>query len=174
MSTCSIERSEGYPMIQIILTITLWFCCIGSGLIAGVFFAFSAFIMKAFSRISEEHGASAMQSINSTILGSPFMPIFFGTALGSLVLAGVALFRWAEPGEKVILAAGATYFVGMFLCTVVFNVPLNNALASVDLSSAEAAVAWHRYLKEWTFWNHARTAASVVACGLFIWAIAAQ
>jgi uncharacterized membrane protein len=159
---------------QIILTILLWFCAIGSGLIAGVFFAFSTFIMKAFSGMSQAQGASAMQRINSTILSSLFMPLFFGSALGSLVLSGVALFRWSEAGAKALFAGGATYFAGMFLCTVVFNVPLNNALASVDLSSTEAAAAWERYLKKWTFWNHVRTAASVVACALFICAITAK
>ena len=160
-------------MTQYILTILLWFSAIGSGLIAGLFFAFSTFIMTAFARIPLGHGISAMQSINLTILRSLFMPLFFGTALVSLLLAGSALFRWGEPGAMAMLAAGSIYFVGMFLCTILFNVPLNNFLAAVDPASAEAAPSWSRYLKVWTAWNHVRTVASTAACGLFITAIAA-
>ncbi len=160
-------------MTQYILTILLWFSAIGSGLVAGLFFAFSTFIMTAFARIPQGHGISAMQSINSTILGSLFMPLFFGTALASLVIAGSALFHWDGPGAMAMLAAGSIYLVGMFLCTILFNVPLNNVLAAVDPASAEAAPVWSRYLKVWTAWNHVRTVASTAACGFFITAIAA-
>jgi uncharacterized membrane protein len=62
----------------------------------------------------------------------------------------------------------------MFACTIALNVPLNNALASVDPKSPDAADTWASYLRDWTRWNHARTAASALACGLFIWAIAAR
>ena len=48
----------------------------------------------------------------------------------------------------------------MFVVTMVFNVPLNDALAAADTSSPEAASLWARYLKDWTFWNHVRMAAS--------------
>jgi len=89
------------------------------------------------------------------------------------VLAGGALFRWGEPGAMAMLAAGSIYFVGMFLCTILFNVPLNNVLAAVDPASAEAAPDWSRYLKVCTAWNHVRTVASTAACALFIAAIAA-
>jgi len=86
-------------MTQSVLTFLLWFSALGSGLVAGLFFAFSAVIMTAFGRIPQEHGVAAMQSINSTILRSLFMPVFFGTALVSLVLVGVASFRLGEPGD---------------------------------------------------------------------------
>lgn len=70
-----------------------------------------------------------------------------------------------------MFAGGVTYFAGMFLCMVIFNVPLNNALASLDASSPEANAVWRRYLKDGTAWNHLRTAACLVACGLFFYAI---
>ena len=64
--------------------------------------------------------------------------------------------------------------VGMFIVTMIFNVPLNNALAATDPASIEAASLWARYLTDWVFWNHVRTVASTVACALFIYAIAAR
>jgi len=85
------------------------------------------------------------------------------------VLAVLALVRWGEPGAMIMLAGGLIYVVGMFICTVVYNVPLNNELAQAGTGSAEV---WARYLKDWTFWNHVRTLASTAAMALFIAAIA--
>jgi uncharacterized membrane protein len=38
----------------------------------------------------------------------------------------------------------------------------------VDPSGAEGASLWARYLKDWTFWNHVRTIASLAASVLFM------
>src|SRR5262245_27289109 len=73
-------------MNQLFATALLWFAAIGCGLLAGLYFAFSTFIMSALGRIQQVHGVSAMNSINSTILHSLFMPFFFGTTLASLLL----------------------------------------------------------------------------------------
>ena len=73
-----------------------------------------------------------------------------------------------------MLVGGVLYVVGMFVFTMVFNVPLNNALAAVDPASVEAAEVWARYLKDWTFWNHVRTVASALASVLFVYAIAVR
>ena len=152
----------------------LWFSAIGCGLLAGLYFAFSTFVMTALGRIEQAHGVAAMNAINSTILRSLFMPLFFGTTLASLALAVTALFRWSEPGATAMLAGGLIYVAGMFLCTMFFNVPLNNALAAVDPASAEAAPVWARYLRDWTLWNHVRTVASTAACALYIAALVAK
>ena len=157
-----------------IITLLLWFCAIGTGLIGGLYFAFSAFIMTALGRIEPAAGISAMNAINVTIVQSLFMPVFLGTTLASLALAVLAVFRWSAPGAAFMLAGGALYVIGMFVLTMVFNVPLNNALAAVDPASADGAALWTRYLRDWTLWNHVRTIASLGACGLFIGAIAAR
>lgn len=156
-------------MIQTAITALLWFSAIGCGLIAGLYFAFSAFIMTALGRVDQVQGATAMNSINSTILGSLFMPLFFGTTIASAALAAIAALRWNDPGAALLLAGGIVYVVGMFVCTVVYNVPLNNELARAGAGSTEV---WARYLKDWTFWNHVRTVASTAATALFIAAIA--
>lgn len=160
-------------MTQVLVSSLLWFSAIGCGLIAGLYFAFSTFIMTAFGRIDQVHGIAAMNSINATILQSLFMPVFFGTTLASLVLAVIGVFRWGEPGALAMVAGGLIYVIGMFVFTIVFNVPLNDALAAVDPASPSATSVWTRYLTDWTFWNHVRTVASTVASALFIAAIAA-
>ena len=161
-------------MLQAAITCLLWFAAIGCGLLAGLYFAFSTFIMTALGRIGQVSGITAMNAINTVIVQSLFMPLFLGTTLASLLLAIAAAFRWGEPGAAAMLAGGLLYVIGMFVCTAVFNVPLNNALAAVDPASMEAASLWARYLTDWTLWNHVRTVSSTLACALFIWAIAVR
>lgn len=154
-------------MAQLLMIGLLWFAAIGCGLIAGVYFAFSTFIMTSFARIAPAAGVAAMNAINLDIVKSVFMPVFFGTTLAAAILAGLAFFRWGAPGSMAVLAGGVIYVVGMLGVTLIFNVPLNDALATVDPSSAEGASLWARYARDWTFWNHVRLIASIVASVLF-------
>lgn len=156
------------------MTGLLWFSAVGCGVMAGVYFAFSGFIMTALSRIDQATGIAAMNSVNVVILRSLFMPIFLGTTLTALILAVVALFRWGTPGASSTLAGGVLYVVGMFAVTMAFNVPLNNALRAADQVTADGATVWARYLRDWTMWNHVRTVASTAACAAFIAALVAR
>jgi uncharacterized membrane protein len=158
---------------MIITKSILWFSALGCGLLAGVYFAFSIFIMPALGRIEPLHAISAMNSINSTILRSLFMALFFGTTLASGALTIIGLLRRGEPGGTAMLAGGLIYIAGMFLCTVFIHVPLNNMLAAVPPAGSDAASVWARYLGEWTMWNHVRTISSTASCALYIAAIAA-
>lgn len=156
------------------VTVLLWFSAIACGLLAGLYFSFSAFVMAALGRIETSAGIAAMNSINTVILRSLFMPLFLGSSLVALVLAGIALFQWRQPGSAAILAGGVIYVIGMFICTMAFNVPLNNALMAVDPAGASGADVWARYLRDWTLWNHVRAIASTVAMVLFVSAIASR
>lgn len=161
-------------MTHTITTALLWFSAISCGLLAGLYFSFSTFINSALGRIETPAGIAAMNSINVVIVRSPFMPLFLGSSLAALILACIALFQWHQPGSGAVFAGGVIYVVGMFVCTMVLNVPLNNALAAVDPASANGADVWAKFLRDWTFWNHVRTIASTVAMVLFIYAIAAR
>ena len=70
-----------------------------------------------------------------------------------------------------IVAGAGLYVIGTVLVTMVFNVPLNNALAAVDPASGEGAAVWADYLRTWTNWNHVRTLAALAASGAFISAL---
>ena len=140
---------------------------IGSGLVAGIFFAFSTFVMAALGRIPPEQGISAMQSINITVLNPIFFLAFLGTAVLCLALVVAAWFNWQQPGSALILGASALYLVGCFGVTMFANVPLNDALAAAQPGTTDAAALWARYLDVWTAWNHVRTAAPVAAAILF-------
>jgi uncharacterized membrane protein len=130
---------EGLNMRLLLVPGLLWLSAIGCGLLAGVYFAFSAFVMTSLGRIDQAAGIAAMNSMNVEIVRSVFMPTFLGTSLASAVLVVLAFFSWGEPGAMAMLAGGVLYVLGMFVVTMVFNVPLNDALAAVHPSSPEAA-----------------------------------
>ena len=136
---------------------------LGCGLVAGIFFAFSAFVMKALARLPPAQGIAAMQSVNVAVINPRFLVVFFGAAVGCLVLAVSALFRWHAAGAAYLLAGSLLYLVGTILVTMAFNVPRNDALAAVDPATADGARLWADYVEKWTAWNHVRTAAAVAA-----------
>jgi uncharacterized membrane protein len=141
---------------------------LGSGLVAGVFFGFSSFVMPALARIRAEHGIAVMQSMNITVLNPLFMLALFGTAVLALILGINALSKWGQPSATLVLVASALYLVGSIGVTMGGNMPLNNALDAVQSTSADGAAFWTRYIKEWPVWNHIRTLASAASCALYM------
>jgi uncharacterized membrane protein len=137
------------------------------GLMAGLFFAFSNFVMNALGRIPPSAGIAAMQSINVTVLNPLFLLVFLGAAVSSLVLACFALLRWQHPASAWLLAGAVLYLVGGFIVTAAGNVPLNDALARVDALNPESVSFWREYVTRWSVWNHARTVACLLACAAF-------
>ena len=150
-------------MFSQVMTVTVAVTAVGSALIAGVFFAFSTFVMTALSRLPVEQGVAAMQSVNKVILGSLFMPVFLGTAACCVMLVLAWLLHWGGVDAIGILIGSALYLIGTFIVTMVCNVPLNNELASADRAGAAAAETWARYVRRWTLWNHVRTGAALAA-----------
>jgi uncharacterized membrane protein len=126
---------------------------VGSGLIAGTFFAFSAFVMRALERLPAPHGVAAMQSINVVVINPVFLSAFFGTGLVCAVLCVGVLLGWRETRSIWLIAGSLAYLLGCLLVTMTRNVPMNRALA------------------RWTLWNHLRTASSLAAMVCFIAAL---
>jgi uncharacterized membrane protein len=144
---------------------------LGCGLSAGVFFAFSSFVMPALDRLAPGQSIRAMNSINRLALTPVFMTALFGTALACAVLAVWAVASWGERGAPLVLAGSALYVVGAVVVTRAANVPLNDTLMNVDSESAGAAASWRSYLSDWIAWNHARAATTLAASGLLIAAL---
>ncbi len=141
---------------------------LGCGLIAGVFFAFSTFVMAALAQQPTAAGIAAMQSINITVINPWFMTVFLGTAAVSGFWALLALLKWHPPGTLYVCLGSLLYLVGTVGVTMVFNVPLNDALAIVRPDSPEGATLWTKYLSQWTFWNHVRAIAAIAAALLML------
>ena len=158
-------------MLDSLLFALTLFAALGCGLVAGTFFAFSAFVMNALARLPPPQGIAAMQSINVVVINPWFMAAFVGTAAACALLAVSSLFGWHKFGAGYLLLGSLLYLVGTFLVTIVFNVPRNEALAVVDPTSAEGAGLWAGYVTSWTAWNHVRTAAALAAAAALTMAL---
>ncbi|WP_394822197.1 DUF1772 domain-containing protein [Pendulispora albinea] len=126
---------------------------------AGVFFAFSTFVMAGLGSVQPARGIAAMQGINQQAPTAWFMTALFGTALLCTILGVRSGLHLGEAGAVYRVAGCAMYLVAIVL-TIVYHVPRNGALAALDPASAEAATYWQYYLTNWTAWNHLRTIAS--------------
>ncbi len=111
-----------------------------------------------------------MQAINSLIQNPIFFALFFGTTVAALFLLVKSALHLSQNGSTPLLLGSLLYLVGTFGVTVVFNVPLNNALAEYSASTSDAAQYWPSYVAQWLKWNHVRTVTSASATVLLMWA----
>lgn len=137
---------------------------IASALVAGVFFAFSVFVMRALASMPAAQGILAMQRINVTVIHPLFLSVFLGAA--PLLGTATYLARHKPLTYAWLLAAFLVYLLGSVVVTLAFNVPRNNRLATLEADSPQAAAYWPVYLREWLFWNHVRCIASIAAAVL--------
>jgi uncharacterized membrane protein len=152
---------------KLLFTLTL-LSALGCGLIGGVFFAFSTFVMKALAALSPPQGIAAMKSINIAVLNPIFLGLFLGTSVGCIILVIASALAWHKPGAALALVGSVLYLVGTFLVTVTCNVPRNEALAGLDPAGADSAQFWSDYIRIWTAWNHVRTIAAIAASVLLM------
>src|SRR5688572_10813811 len=108
-----------FPTIVLIVTGTT------TGLIAGLFYAYSCSINPGLGRLPDEAYLTAMQSINKAILN----PVFFISFMGTLILLPLCTYlhyrQPVSPKFILLLIATALYLVGVFGVTIFGNVPLN-------------------------------------------------
>lgn len=157
--------------IDLILFIFTLFAALTCGLIGGVFYAFSTFVMKALGRIPAEAGIAAMQTINITVITPWFLAPFLLAAVACLAVMAAALLRWHGIDSLLLLGGGAFYLLGCIGVTFAFNIPRNNLLAPLAPADPASATYWAEYLASWTFWNSVRTAAALGAAALLIIAL---
>ncbi|MFD4525346.1 DUF1772 domain-containing protein [Streptomyces sp. NPDC058470] len=145
---------------------------LGCGLVAGVFYGFSSFVMRAIAELPPAQGIAAMKSINVFALRPAFMLAFIGSALLCAAIAVVTFVLLPDEGAVELLLGSALYLVGCFGVTVAANVPRNDTLAKMDPGSPAAAAYWPTYVREWSMWNHIRTVAAAAASISYVLALA--
>ena len=124
-------------MMNSYLFVLTFLAALGCAMMAGVFFAFSAFVMKALARLPAEQGVAAMQAINVAAVTFAFMVALIGTAAASGALAAWAFFAWGEHFAPYLLVVSALYLVGTTLLPIVYHVSRNEPLARVEPLGAD-------------------------------------
>ncbi|SFO13795.1 Uncharacterized membrane protein [Pseudonocardia ammonioxydans] len=122
---------------------------LGSGLLGGVYLAFSVAVLPALRRRPPDEATATMREGNRAILNPVFGLLFGGTALACLALLVAAVLA----GDPLRLAGALAGLAG-FVVTFVVNIPLNTAL--------ERGGDWGPLAPRWTVANHGRAMTSVL------------
>ena len=135
-----------------------------SGAIFGFFYAWVCSTMWGLDAIDQRIAIEAMQGMNASVRNAVFAPAFFGTPFACLITAALAYSGGARGAALAFAIAGLVYLGGGLILTMAVNVPMNEALALVEVpEDIEAARAiWADYSPRWQVFNVIRTVFSGV------------
>ena len=146
--------------------IILLIATLTTGLMAGLFYAWSFSVTTGLLKLSDTSYIEAMQSLNKAILNPAFFLIFWGSIL-SLIL--VTILHYEQPLSSIfwhLLIATVVYLIGSIAVTIVGNVPLNNSLEKFQLISSsleEIKLQRAAFESRWNTLNMIRTISSSLA-----------
>lgn len=159
------------PLILVTASISLLL----SAAIFGFFYAWVCSTMWGLDAADPHVAIAAMQAMNGSVRNIVFAPAFFGTPIALAATALLLLQNRNRQAATAFGAAGAVYFCLAFMVTAAVNIPMNEALASVQVPDATDAAhqIWRDYSQPWQVWNLVRTIASGIAlllalAGLFL------
>ena len=154
-----------------LMKVLLFFTILLSGLVAGLFYAYSCSVNIGLKNLPDAAYLKAMQLINIAIQN----PLFFASFLGLPVLLIITVFKYYHAGVNtsffLILGAAITYIIGVLGITTLFNVPLNEMLARFNIEEAsrkEVSAMRLLFEKPWNTFHTIRTIASVISFALTI------
>ena len=138
-----------------------------TGLMAGFFFSYSVSVSLGLGKLGDNEFLNAMKQINREVQN----PLFFICFFGSLILLCVANINYKNNSLfPFMLFAFLVYAIGVFLVTVLVNVPLNNKLDNFNIATATELTANKMrkiFENRWNFWNNIRTISSIL-CFIFV------
>ena len=143
------------------------FLALWSAVVAGVFCAFSEFVMSALLKTEASGAVEAMQHINRDVIKTPFVAGIFSIAVLSFFFTLYSLAVFEGAALFTLVLAALVYLSSVFLMTMFGNVPLNNTLERLDHKSEEARDYWREYAQNWTRLNHVRSLGGVLSAGLY-------
>lgn len=157
--------------MQSALEVSVPLATVFTGVIAGLFFAFSFSVMPALRKTRDETLVEVMQRINVAILNGWFALCF----VGSLLASGSAfvLYTMLGGGEAYAqVMAGFVLYVAVIVVTRAFNIRLNNELARAGSPGAmvNAHGARKGFEAPWIRWNNVRMILSVASFANLVWA----
>ncbi|MGW0752330.1 anthrone oxygenase family protein [Streptomyces sp. NPDC002587] len=138
---------------------TLVAATVGTGLMAGLYFAFDISVMPGLGRGDDQTYVTAMRNINEAIDNGLFGLLF----LGAFLATGVAAAQQQRGGRPDAARWGWLAFAlyGLSLAvTAIVNIPLNNQLAR---AGADVSAARSRFGGRWALGNVVRTVACTAA-----------
>ncbi len=143
-----------------------------SAAIFGFFYAWVCSTMWGLDATDPGVAIQAMQAMNGSVRNIVFAPAFFGTPIVLAITAGLLWRQSMRQGAALFALSSAIYFCFGLILTMRINVPMNEALALLEIPAdpAQSKALWQQYSQPWQFWNQARTIASGVSFALAAYA----
>ncbi|GGR09773.1 membrane protein [Actinoplanes ianthinogenes] len=141
------------------LTGVLTAALVCTGLMAGIFFAFTVSVMPGLANTDDRTFVTAMRQINAAIENGLFGLVFVG-ALALPALAAVLLARSGRRAAAWWAGAAAVLYLLVLILTMAVEVPLNDQLAQAGTDFARAR---HDFEGTWVPVNNLRTVLNTLA-----------
>jgi uncharacterized membrane protein len=148
--------------INIILLIGTLF----TGIMAGLFFAWSFSVMNGLAKIPDKEFIIAMQSMNRSIQNPIFFLFFFGTAILLPISTYLGYNKSSQGVFWLFFIATLLYWIGVMGVTVLRNIPLNMMLdvfATESKSAKEMGLLRQQFEQRWNNWNLVRVFSNMAA-----------
>ncbi len=143
-----------------------------TGLMAGLFYAYSVSVMPGLSGAGDRTVVETMQRINVAILNGWF-GIVFGGALVLSAAAALLVLRSSDRAPLRWVLLGLALYAGVLVVTAAASIPLNDRLAAAgdpgriaDLSAVRQA-----FETSWVRWNLLRTVLCTGSFCTLAWAL---
>lgn len=143
---------------------------IGTGLTAGLCFTWSNAVTPGIGMLDDLTFLKSFKAMNRAIINRNFLFVFFGPIL--LLFLNI---YFQKGGNSIAVwafsLAAVLFFIGVFLVTVLKNVPLNELLDKTILEQAtqiELADLRNRFEQPWNRWHMVRTVSSTLAFTLLL------
>jgi uncharacterized membrane protein len=150
---------------------TLFVATMLTGLIAGLFYAWSVSVMPGLARTDDRTYVGALQGMNRAILNGWFFLTFMGAVI---VTAVAALLHLSGQSRGVLLwiVIGLVLYIAVLVITFRVNVPLNNELDRANLNQlANPAELRARFESIWVRWNVIRALLNTAAFASLCYAL---
>jgi uncharacterized membrane protein len=149
------------PKNSILLLTTLL-----TGLLSGIFFTWTNAVTLGIGRLNDISYLQVFQHMNQiTILN----PLFYIIIIGSLLLTFLTAYLYRSNTGIILgllIAAVVFYFLGVFMVTMIGNIPLNEMLDKTNLTKIsldEAKILREKFETQWNNLNLIRTISSIMS-----------
>ncbi|MFI9506161.1 DUF1772 domain-containing protein [Nocardia sp. NPDC052566] len=161
------DKSPGVAgLIALIIAVVV------TGLLAGTYYAYATSVMLAMRRLDDKTFVEVFNKINDVIVNPVFMLSFLGS-VGLSILAGAFYLRADLRSVLLWIGVGVVLNILSLVVSAVFNIPLNNHLATANDATGAVDFAGLRkdFETPWVAWNIVRgliNTAALVALSLAV------
>ncbi len=157
-------------LFNVLLIVTTLFCALVTGLV----YTFAVIVMPGIKNLNNHDYLNAFKVMDGVIQNNHpmFILVWAGSVVSIITLCVSSVFKFDLAEVWPIITATALYIVGVQAPTVRINIPINNALQSLnvnEMDTTEKAKLRERFETTWVKWNMRRTLVCAVVTTLLIY-----